>query len=707
MSRNRTRRTGRILFISWQLVVLYICGTTPVISLTMLLWWIIRVTPPAKSTPTVSPSRNPTATFSATATDANRPRSRVRHWTRWLRLGRARFRKISLPTIEACVVLTLAVVAQWLLDLGTLNVATAFAFLAQACIFTQLTIVEYRRYDLQATLGILATLLAILSARTGLSAPVYQSIAVVSLLVCLLLSTRGNRATPVTVMGRLPKTAYWLWLTIILASMLPMALALDTSFPAAQQFLIGVVEQRLQGTSEGRAFVRVATLSSVTRSRNINPRAVALRVYANAEPGYLRGRCFESFNGWNWQIPSQRRAEISVQEIVPESNPSPNEFPGALAQQPFFRLRSGTSTAARSLDIETDPVRGAMFFTPLQAVALQGQGKRLLVDENQIVREGLNHLQRYRILVADQLPATPLPDEHRQRLLSWDPNLAELQPLANDLLASLPGTLTKLRRLERFFQSEFEYSEEILEPSSGGNASPLVPFVRERRAAHCEYFATAAAMMLRMQAIPTRLIVGYRVYEMNDDSEYYVARNRNAHAWVEAYDDASKRWWIVEATPGYGSPELGVDRGPQGTTDNNARSGFEAEANNAGPAAWILRLQAYLRTITTWLLIAGSILAGGFVLLLAVRSRGTWRRTNTPHYRVPSDVQARLDQHKKSLRQALKQLNAFGLQRQPNESWWRLADRIAEYAQKEPAQAAELNKLSTYFRNYAQLRYHP
>ena len=75
-------------------------------------------------------------------------------------------------------------------------------------------------------------------------------------------------------------------------------------------------------------------------------------------------------------------------------------------------------------------------------------------------------------------------------------------------------------------------------------------FLDTSHAAHCEYFATATVLLLRSLDIPARYITGYVVDEYNSDTESWVARNLDAHAWVEAYDERTQRWIAVESTPG-------------------------------------------------------------------------------------------------------------------------------------------------------------
>ncbi|MFH1723513.1 MAG: transglutaminaseTgpA domain-containing protein [Elusimicrobiota bacterium] len=68
------------------------------------------------------------------------------------------------------------------------------------------------------------------------------------------------------------------------------------------------------------------------------------------------------------------------------------------------------------------------------------------------------------------------------------------------------------------------------------------------RSGNCEYFATAAAVLLRAAGVPTRLVTGFLVDEWNEYGKFYDVRQGQAHAWVEAYVDGTG-WVTVDATP--------------------------------------------------------------------------------------------------------------------------------------------------------------
>src|SRR4029079_10162120 len=60
------------------------------------------------------------------------------------------------------------------------------------------------------------------------------------------------------------------------------------------------------------------------------------------------------------------------------------------------------------------------------------------------------------------------------------------------------------------------------------------------------YFASAAAVLLRLQGVPTRYVTGFSMVAAEFASGHYVVRESDAHAWIEAWIPG--RGW-VEADP--------------------------------------------------------------------------------------------------------------------------------------------------------------
>lgn len=99
--------------------------------------------------------------------------------------------------------------------------------------------------------------------------------------------------------------------------------------------------------------------------------------------------------------------------------------------------------------------------------------------------------------------------------------------------------------IRTFLMTEFSYT---LSQPNGFKADPLVAFLLEDRRGHCEYFASAFVLLLRMQGIPARVVGGYQGGEYDGVDDVVIFRERNAHAWVE-WLHPDHGWIVDDATP--------------------------------------------------------------------------------------------------------------------------------------------------------------
>ncbi len=93
------------------------------------------------------------------------------------------------------------------------------------------------------------------------------------------------------------------------------------------------------------------------------------------------------------------------------------------------------------------------------------------------------------------------------------------------------------RDLENFLTSQelFTYSLSQFGVERNPTIDPVLDFVMNHRTGHCEYFASALALMLRSQGIPARIVIGYHGGEYNKIGDHFKFRNSDAHAWVEMF----------------------------------------------------------------------------------------------------------------------------------------------------------------------------
>jgi hypothetical protein len=114
----------------------------------------------------------------------------------------------------------------------------------------------------------------------------------------------------------------------------------------------------------------------------------------------------------------------------------------------------------------------------------------------------------------------------------------------------ISGATGQQKRLaiQQFFAAKFSYST-WLGPDKVARSSEtaLARFLLHSRSGHCEYFATAAVLLLRELGIPTRYAVGYAVHEPSGHG--YVVRERDAHAWCLVWDEPAQTWEDFDTTP--------------------------------------------------------------------------------------------------------------------------------------------------------------
>ncbi|MAZ66762.1 MAG: hypothetical protein CMF25_06595 [Kangiellaceae bacterium] len=129
---------------------------------------------------------------------------------------------------------------------------------------------------------------------------------------------------------------------------------------------------------------------------------------------------------------------------------------------------------------------------------------------------------------------------------------SRIKQLATEVTHQYHEPLAKAAALEHHLRTEYSYSFSSIFDSQG--KTPLDTFLFEEKRGHCEYFASAMAMMLRSIDIPSRLVTGFSATQKNPLTGYYEIRALDGHAWVEAWIEGSG-WLTFEPTAFYSLPE--------------------------------------------------------------------------------------------------------------------------------------------------------
>ncbi len=149
---------------------------------------------------------------------------------------------------------------------------------------------------------------------------------------------------------------------------------------------------------------------------------------------------------------------------------------------------------------------------------------------------------------------TPPDSVYRQSCLGLPEKLnPAIRELADFIAGKNATPMEKIRALEQYFRTHHTYSL----TTDPGPGDPVENFLIERKSAHCEYFASGGAVLLRCMGIPSRYVTGFYAFRTGGERTLLV-RQRDAHAWCEAWIDG-KGWVVVECTPPAGLPDATPD----------------------------------------------------------------------------------------------------------------------------------------------------
>jgi len=175
----------------------------------------------------------------------------------------------------------------------------------------------------------------------------------------------------------------------------------------------------------------------------------------------------------------------------------------------------------------------------------------------------------------DPVVTPPLSGAAREAFLQLprlDPRIREL---TENIVGGVTSPATQAILLERYLRANYGYTLELpkTEPDD-----PLAFFLFHRKKGHCEYFASALAVMLRVVHIPSRVITGFQSGVYNPISGSQLIRSSDAHSWVEAWLP-DRGWTTFDPTP----PDPDAARLSTWT-----RLGFYADAMDVFWQDWVL-----------------------------------------------------------------------------------------------------------------------
>ena len=283
-------------------------------------------------------------------------------------------------------------------------------------------------------------------------------------------------------------------------------------------------------------------LSGITRIKAVHAPAFRVRWVRGTPPQdpttwYWRGLVYDTFTGREWRhtLPSARRQitrGLLGSGIYPFRTAPPRSAWMAYRVEPyvflptlvhlgeplFVRFTGSTLNLRPGLELHHETYRP---YAVTAAWRTDRGGRYILRD------------------------APGDPAATRRVYLQVPPNLVHLRRFLSERVGRTAPDLATAEAVERYLITHYRYTTAVY---SLGESRPLDAFLAKKFAGHCEYFASAMAVLTRLAGLPTRLVTGFRGGELVDDQTVRVLQSQ-AHAWVEVFDAAAGVWVAYDPTP--------------------------------------------------------------------------------------------------------------------------------------------------------------
>jgi transglutaminase-like putative cysteine protease len=284
-----------------------------------------------------------------------------------------------------------------------------------------------------------------------------------------------------------------------------------------------------------------------------------LRVRDLGDDAHLRGASFDTYEGGRWgpsAAPGQRQyRKVTLNEL---SLPAQ----GGLSVTASVRGRQDMVITRLVSD-------NRLVFAPLGAVSLdpgEADDVEWSPENGGPIRTRARPPYEYTVTVGSDeryqgpqaTPIVPRSGKARDRLLQMpdNPDMGYIRTLSAEIVrrAGARTSEAKAEAVVRYLLANHQYSLS----TQVGPGDPVASFLRDKKSAHCEFFAASAALLLRAAGVPTRYVQGYYAHEAAGEG-VTIVRQRDAHAWTEVWLDGVGWVWI-DATPGDGRPDNDPER---------------------------------------------------------------------------------------------------------------------------------------------------
>ena len=291
----------------------------------------------------------------------------------------------------------------------------------------------------------------------------------------------------------------------------------------------------------------------------------------NAPYTYWRGVAFDHYGDGQWTRTRSAPDTRSWREELPGGRE--RRYLPVRGERGSYLGRSAVLADAVEQEVWLEPLGSDVVFAASAPVAFEvpapRRGTRPPIERNDEVRVNHDGAVHYR---AWSLVEPPSPTELRaagsrgeQADPGFDPAYRQLPSeitartlaLAQQIVGDATTDYDKAARLRDWLQGNLRYTLDLRDP---GGREPIDYFLFERKEGHCEYFASAFAVLGRAVGLRTRSVNGFLGGEWNEYDGYIAVRAGDAHSWSEVYFEGHG-WVTFDATPAGEIDRLGRGSG--------------------------------------------------------------------------------------------------------------------------------------------------
>lgn len=267
----------------------------------------------------------------------------------------------------------------------------------------------------------------------------------------------------------------------------------------------------------------------------------------NANNLYMKGSTLENFNGLSWSksdkkiLPYQKNDQIGENKVDNKKSKNLEIITKLMFNKVIFIPKNSFSLIKISANV------GNIFYDPLRQtleregdnalrfkyqINIQPEKNKPTLTLNEVINNNdYSNKKKYH----SDLSSLPLSLKNSNYFIDFKNNFQ----IENSIKIS-----SLLKQIEIFFKEN--YTSTLINNFEGRES--LKDFLTDKKYGHCEFFATAATLLLRSIGIKSRLVAGYKGGKYNELAQIVTIRESDAHAWVE-YFIPEEGWYTFDPTP--------------------------------------------------------------------------------------------------------------------------------------------------------------